>query len=137
MNRISGDVSIRFQHPNKELDFFSSLLGFPCFRSWTAGSPRQTPTGEPLAGTYNESYWVSRLDFVSQDGFAEQLAVVMDRLVTARKHLQAFRLSGGKIEIYLQLPGSVNNGDTIDSMLLKTMGELGIDLLIEVFPGMK
>ena len=77
------------------------------------------------------------MDFACEEGFTKHLMGAIDRLLAEEETLHAFRLSGGKIEIYLQLPGSVNNGDTIDSILLKTMGELGIDLLIEVFPGMK
>lgn len=77
------------------------------------------------------------MEFPCEEGFKKHLVIVIDRLLAEEETLHAFRLSGGKIEIYLQLPGSVNNGDTIDSMFLKTMGELGIDLLIEVFPGMK
>jgi hypothetical protein len=37
---------------------------------------------------------------------------------------------------FLQLPGSINNGDEIEAIHLKRMGELGIDFSIEVFPDM-
>lgn len=43
--------------------------------------------------------------------------------------------SGGRIEIYLQLSGSINNGGTIDSKLLKRMAMLSVNFLIEVFEG--
>ncbi len=130
-----GIVSVRFRHPTMDLTFLSSLLDLSCFRSWIAGSPRQTPIGEPLAGTYPASYWVSRLEFPSEAGFRKQFVLAINRLVKAKETLHDLRASGGKIEIYLQLSGAVNNGDTIDSALLKTLGELGVDLLIEVFVG--
>jgi hypothetical protein len=132
---FKGIVSVRFRHPTIDLTFLSSLLCLSCFRSWIAGSPRQTPVGELLPGTYPESYWVSRLEFPSEDGFGKQLVLVIDRLVKAKDTLHDIMVSGGKVEIYLQLSGAINNGGTIDSALLKTLGELEVDLLIEVFVG--
>jgi hypothetical protein len=134
---VTGIVSVRFRHPTMDLTFLASLLDMSCFRSWIAGSPRQAPSGEALPGTYPESYWVARLEFPSEDGFGKQLLLAIDRLVKAKETLHDFKVSGGKIEIYLQLPGEINNGATIDSALLKTMGELGVDLLIEVFVGVR
>jgi hypothetical protein len=130
----SGFVLVRFWHPIRDLTFLSSLLSMPCFRSWTAGSSRETPLGEPLNGTYSDSYWASQLEFPGEAGFREKLVFAIDRLTRVKKNIHDFKSSGGKIEIYLQLSGSINNGDTIESALIKTMGELGVDLLIEVFP---
>lgn len=135
MEMYTGNISIRFRHPTENLEFISSLLGLTCFRNWTVGSPQQTPTGEPLKGKYNDSYWVSRLEFPSEEGFIEQLMYIIDLLVKEKETLYDLKTTGGSIEIYLQLSGSINNGDTINSSLLKIMGDLGVDLLIEVFVG--
>ena len=131
----TGSILIRFRHPSRDLTFLSSLLGLSCSRNWKSGSPRQTPTGSPLSGTYPESYWVAQLDFPSEEGFGKKLLFVLDLLIKAKETLNEIRESGGKIEIYLQLSGAVNNGDTIKSTFLNAMGELGIDLLVEVFIG--
>lgn len=133
---ISGSFSLRFQHPNRNLGLFSALLGMPCFRSWVAGSPRRTPIGEPLPGVYKESYWTSRTEFDCEDGFNIPIAAIIDRLMEHAEILDEFTWSGGKIEIYLQLPGFVNNGDAIDAALLKKMAKMSIELAIEVFPNM-
>ncbi len=130
-----GIVLLRFRHPTKDLTFYSSLLAMPCSRSWIAGAPRQTPTGNALPGTYSESYWTSRLEFPCESGFSEKILYIVDKLSKEEKNLRDHKASGGKIEIYLQLPGSINNGDTIESELLKKIGYLGIDLLVEIFPG--
>ena len=130
----SGFVLIRFWHPKRDLTFLSSLLSMQCFRSWTAGSSRETPLGDKLDGTYSESYWVSQLEFPGELGFREKLVFAIDRLRRVKKDIHEFNSSGGRIEIYLQLSGAINNGDTIENELMKTMGELGVDLLIEVFP---
>ena len=133
---IKGNVLIRFRHPSKDLTYISSLLDLPCSRSWIAGAPRMTPTGEPLSGTNPDSYWSTELKFPSESGFGEQLRFAINRLKDNEKDLHDFKESGGKVEIYLQLPGSINNGDTIESVDIKKIVGIGVDLLIEVFPDM-
>lgn len=75
------------------------------------------------------------MEFPCKTGFSESLRFIVDKLVSEENHLRELKESGGKAELYLQLPGSVNNGDTIESKLIKKIGDLGIDLLVEVFPG--
>ena len=131
----TGHILIRLWHPTKDLAYASSLFEMPCLTSWTAGSPRQTPSGQLLSGNNSQSYWCSeQLEFSGESGFEKELAHTIERLASVENHLHDFRASGGKIEIYLQLPGSINNGDTIASEHLKTLGKIGIDLSIEVFP---
>jgi len=134
MNRRSGFLVIRCWHPTKDLAFLSSLLNMPCFRGWAVGLPRQTPLGEPLPGIYAESYWASQVEFPSEAGFNDKLMLAVGHLAKAEDTLHELKTSGGRLEIYLQLSGSVNHGATIASSLLKTMGELGLDLSIEIFP---
>jgi len=86
-----------------------------------------------LPGTYAESYWVSRSEYPVEAGFSNELEATVARLLQAQDHIRDLKTSGGKVEIYLQLSGSINNGDSIDSALLKKIGELGVDLLVEVF----
>ena len=83
---LMGRVLIRFRHPRMDLNFLSSVLDLPCSRSWIAGSPKQTPTGEHLSGTYAESYWYSLLEFPNDPTFREKLVLVIDRLVKARRN---------------------------------------------------
>ena len=132
---IPGYIIVRIWHPNKDLNFISSMLSMPEMRSWLAGSPRQTPTGRVLQGTNKESYWCSEQQvFFSDDGFSEKMSLMIDCLVKAEQNIIKLKNTGGKIELYLQLPGSVNNGGVLESSSLKTLGELGVNLLIEVFP---
>ena len=129
-----GYVAVRFEHPSKDLSFLTSLLSMECFRNWKAGSPRKTMKGEPLKGKYSESYWVAMLKFTEGESFKKNLIIAIDRLKKISETVVDIKSSGGKIEIYLQLPGSINNGGTIETKILKTMCDLNIDLLIEVFP---
>lgn len=133
-NMINGSVSLRFWHPTQNLTFLSLLLEMPCYRNWTSGASRETPKGKPLPGIYKDSYWVSRLEFSSKEGFKKQFVLAMDHLIKVKQKILKFNASGGKIEVYLQLPGNVNHGGTIDSKYSSMLSELDIDLLIEVFP---
>lgn len=133
--KVPGYIIVRVWHPTNDLEVFSSLLSMPKMRSWQAGSQRQTPTGRVLPGTNKESYWCSeQLRFSSDEGFKEEMASTVRSLIAAGQEFRDLKATGGKIELYLQLPGSVNNGGTFESSVLKTLGELGVDLLVEVFP---
>lgn len=131
----TGAVSIRFWHPCMDLNFLGELLRLPCFRRWTAGDDRVTPKGDPLPGKYKESYWVSRLDFSERLRFVKELTKLVTLVSSTQDALVQFQESGGRIGIYLSLPGKSNIGDDIDPSLLSLMGKLGITFMIEVMPG--
>jgi hypothetical protein len=102
---------------------------------WTAGDDRVTPKGDPLPGKYKESYWVSRLDFSERLRFVKELTKLVTLVSSTQDALVQFQESGGRIGIYLSLPGKSNVGDDIDPSLLFLMGKLGITFMIEVMPG--
>ncbi len=89
-----------------------------------------------MSGTYRESHWVGGLEFASTSGFRKKFVSLLRRLKRAEKTCRRIKETGGTIELYLQLPGSVNNGDTIEPALLNEMAQLGIELSIKVFPHM-
>jgi hypothetical protein len=110
------------------------MLGLPCLNSWLAGAPRKTLTGDPLPGVYRQSFWTSSQDFSIKKGFIGPVMQFVDKLIHSKKNVENIIKSGGRSTIYIQLSGSKNNGCTIKSETLKTLGELGVDLEIEVFP---
>jgi len=130
-----GEVAIRFWHPYMDLNFIGELLRLPCFRTWIAGDDRETPRGDPLQGKYKESYWVGGVDFSEQLRFSKELSKLVTLVSEAQDGLNEFNKTGGRIELYLFLPGKSNVGDDIDPPLLSLMGQLGITFMIEVMPG--
>lgn len=90
--------------------------------------------GGYLPGLYKNSYWCTSLEFPGENPFGEQLQKAIAHLVGIEKTANEIKSSGGRVEVYLQLTGLTNNGDTIDSEQLKILGNLGVDLLVEVFP---
>jgi hypothetical protein len=131
---LTGRVSLRFIHPTHDLNFLTSALGLPCRNSWVAGTPRTTLKGEPLPGVYRNSAWTSGQDFSITKGFVGPVMYLVGKLIQYRKIVEDIVQSGGTSSIYIQLAGAKNNGGTIKSQTLKILGELGVDLEIEVFP---
>ena len=119
---------------SEDLTFLSSVLGLPCHRSWLSGDRRRTPKGMLLKGIYRDSYWVSRIEFLAGKSFEEGFLLVINSLVKAENDILKLVQSGGKAEVYLQLPGYINHGMTIDKKSILILGGMGVDLSLEVFP---
>lgn len=132
---MSIAIAIRFCHPSRNLDFIGPLLDKQCFRTWEAGSKKTTITGEPLNGVNGSSYWTSFEEFSNKEGFISQINSDINVMLKHEDVLHELTTTGGKVELYLQLPGGANVGGEIEASALLLMGKLGIDLLIEVFPG--
>jgi hypothetical protein len=77
---------------------------------------------------------VSAVDFSSKEGFVEPFMQVVDKLIQSKETVDDIIHSGGSSSIYIQLTGAKNNGGSIKSETLKILGELGVNLEIEVFP---
>lgn len=99
-----------------------------------AGTERSTLKGDPLPGKYKESYWYSSLEFSEHNRFVKELTSLVNLVSNAQDDLIQFNETGGRVEIYLALPGEINVGDDIDAKLVYLMGSLGITFIIEVFP---
>jgi hypothetical protein len=130
----TGTVTFRFNHPSRDLRSLSDVFGVVPRKVWTAGEARQTPAGTPLPGTYRDSFWTLSLEFEPENGFEDRLVEVLDLLCREKATVEELQSTGGKVQIYLQLVGWVNNGGSIDALLLKRMVDLGATFEIEVFP---
>jgi hypothetical protein len=60
----------------------------------------------------------------------EQLA----RLKKVEKYFRHIRKTGGRIEFFVGLFSEKNMGAQVPSSLLATMGKLGIDLSLDIYP---
>lgn len=58
---MSTHVSLRLQHPTLDLAGLAAEFQLTPTRIWTAGAPRTTPAGDPLAGIQQESYCALRI----------------------------------------------------------------------------
>jgi hypothetical protein len=109
----------------------SSLLEMQPVRAWKAGERRVTPKGKELDGFYSESY----CSFAFKDVAEEELALfrITSSLARHQAYFHQIRAEGGRIEYFIGWLSSGNTGSILTSQLMKQMGELGIDLALDIY----
>ena len=114
-------------------EVITEALGMkPRFR-WNVGD-REGHTQAPLEGTYPTTYWCS--DAVKGMGFdlEERLRLEIAGVEPHSDFLTLFTSTGGSIEYYIGWStDAVNTGATFGADLLKRLGDLEIDLSLDVY----
>ena len=132
-------VSLRVLHPTVNPDTLTTKLSLQPSRKWKVGEPRSTPKGNKLKGINKETYWTAQLHreesllsrkVALEDFLTEQLA----RLKKVEKYFRHIRKTGGRIELFVGLFCDKNMGAELPSSLLASMGKLGIDLSLDIYP---
>lgn len=100
---------------------------------YKAGEPRMTPKGTPLDGVYDRSYCSFRLTGFDDEELHEMLVRVVDDLLQHKEIFRRIREDGGRAEFFIGWFSSGNTGDTFSHDLLRKMGELKIDLALDVY----
>jgi len=127
-------VVLLIKHPSIDPAVISSELKLEAFRSWKAGESRATPTGTPLPGTWRDSSWNHVFSYKGERKFFDEIRQLLIQLLPHKDFLLKISNEGGRVEIYLQLPGDLNQGSSAEPAMLKEMAELGLYLGVEVFP---
>jgi len=127
------DLLLRFFHPSLDPRVISDLLKLKPRRSWKAGDQAEGVNGELLKFKHKDSYWsysISRDDRI----FSEEINKTLEMLSPHKKFLSRFTKQGGRINLYLQLPGDTNVGSRLNSDIIAKMANLRVEFDIEVFP---
>lgn len=127
-----GNLAVQLRHAGGAVDELSQLIGLPTTREWNALDVVQRGPNLP-SRLRGENFWASDIELVSRN-FAGVIGEVVLSLNKRRKEIAEFAASGGKLELYLMLSGSVNGGDRLSPDLLRSLAELNVSLDIEVFP---
>jgi hypothetical protein len=133
-------ISLRLRHPVLDLAEASGVLKMTPSRSWRAGEPRTTPTGRPLKGFYEASYWTARIVKGESKELDLSTAIneVLSKLGQHGEFFSEFAMSGGKSELFIGwFFGEGNSGDVFEWRLLEKLAELRIDLSFDVYPTMQ
>jgi hypothetical protein len=131
-------VSLRITHPNIDPEIITRTLGLLPFRTAKAGEPRMAPTGAPLHGTYEHTFWGADLhqggNLRSTDIFLEDfLTQANSRLIPHAEFLRQLTVEGGYIEYFVGWFGSYM-GATLEPTLMKATVDLGIGIGFDVYP---
>lgn len=136
MVEYSYRVILRIRHPSIDPCEITMKLAMKPHRFWKVGDRRATPAGRALKGHYPDSLWSHHEKY---KGRSKNFFKRVDRLAKQLKLHTAFlhdiSASGGQSEIYIQLPGSINIGDSLHPNTLRLLADLDILLSVEVFPG--
>lgn len=127
---FSYKVSLQIKHPDADPKRVAAGIGLQAKRSWAVGEERRTPKGNPLPGSYRESYCVFDLGSGDDGELADFLRQTLTKLEHAAEFISELRRTGGKLNFYVTWSPN-ERGEVFDVELLAAMARLGIDLGIE------
>ena len=127
-------IVLLVRHPSMDPKEISRELRLEAFSAWKAGDQIKTPKGTVLPGTRERSSWNHVFEYEGESKLFEEAERVLSRLASKKDFFGRITKEGGYAEIYFQLPGDINQGDSAKPSLLKLMAELGLHLGVEVFP---
>lgn len=133
-SRTRFDIVLLVRHPTLDPAVITARLGLTPDRSWKAGDPRTTPTGHALPGRHPNSSWTCVFHYANGARFSTALDGILATVTSGKSLLQRIHKTGGTTELFLQLPGDANVGDTLPWEMLKKFAELKIGLSVETFP---
>jgi len=139
MSDYEFTISLRIRHPSIAPGEISRTLGIEPQHTWTVGESRRGPAGEPLEGTYRESFWMARL----MDGpqlSSEQVSVesallrTLAQLRRSMPFLAHLNAEGGVAELYISIFAREPFRLELLSESLALLGRLGLAIALEVQP---
>lgn len=134
MGTHSYNIIFRIRHPSIDPGELTRRLGVKPDQFWKIGELRTLPNGRVLKTRNRDSFW-SRSE--KYEGKSRTFFDKVDRLASRLKRHKAFldriTATSGKCEIYIQLHGDKNVGDTLSPETLALLADLNIFLSVEVF----
>jgi len=87
VNPYQFKICLRFRHPTADPADITLTLGINPSRSWRVGEPRCTPKGNPLEGTWPDTYWTAILTEGQwpQEGLADTLGGLLDQIAAHKR----------------------------------------------------
>jgi hypothetical protein len=128
-------VIFRIRHPSIDPSALTRRFAMKPSRSWKVGKLRRLPNGRVLKTRNTDSLWSYSERYEGRSKrFFKRVERLADRLKRHKILLHEISASGGRCEMYVQLPGAKNAGDTVQPATLRLLADLNIRLSIEVFP---
>lgn len=137
MTLYKYSISLRTRHPSRPPQEVTAALGIAPRFSWSAGEQRKTPSGQPIGGITNESYWTARVAEGAYPGrdLPTAIAELLDSLSPYQPYLADFVADGGRAELFIgwYFPQG-NSGDVLGFDLLARLAALRLDLSLDIYP---
>lgn len=127
-------ISLRLQHPRRDLSGCSAEFGAVPVREWRVGDARKTPRGQPLEGLWNDSYWTASLDVGDGEQVEDALSRVGRWLDGHAAFLQDHLASGGSCSLFIGFfLEHINSGFGLEPTLLSEYAARGIMLDFDIY----
>lgn len=97
------------------------------------GEPRTNPAGLALGGVYKRSYCLFPITREANEDLADLLERMSEELLKYQDLFLRIRAGGGRSEFFIGWYSTGNTGGTFGSSLLRRLGDLGIDLALDVY----
>lgn len=139
MSGYEFTISLGIRHPGVDPAEITQTLNIDPQHSWKAGDCRRGPAGEPLEGTYRESYWMSRLmsePQLSSEGLSVESVLVQTLANLRRAESLLVRLSdsGGLAEIHVSIFARDDFRLDLSPESLVSFGRLGLAIALDIHP---
>lgn len=137
-------ISLRLRgHPSIDPRLISRELRMRPHVAWRAGDRRVTPTGDPLEGFREVSYWSKTLSprrtwiraEVGSAAIAERrIEKLLERLRSHAAFFRRFRRERRSAEIWISSYSKRNYPLEIEPRLAKLLAQLRVTLIIDIYP---
>lgn len=131
-------ISLRIWHPTIPEEDISKIVGRKAKHSWTAGSPRISPKGNPLGGLRDSTYWTTELTtgtLISDPIEVEQaLTGFANDLAPLSEFFNGIRGDGGKVEFFVGLFGDGNIVVDLAPSLMGRLAQAGLSICLDYYP---
>jgi hypothetical protein len=131
-------ITMTIWHPSIVPAAISRRLRMRPHRTQTVGTPRRTPKGQRLDGTYPRSYWSAD---VTPGGVSSvrkppewYVARVGRRLEPHGVFLRRLRREGGRVLLWVSTHGEKNYAVELSPAALELLAGAGVELALDVYP---
>ena len=131
-------VTLRISHPQIDPCEISKQLGVESSSSWRSGDPIVGKNGEIREGKRKENFWRyqphKEHKLLSSDQYLEDyLEMFTKKLIMHKEYFSEIVRGGGKINYFIGLFSENSIGNDFSASLLKQLGELNIDLQLDIY----
>jgi hypothetical protein len=132
-------ASLRVRHPSLDPRLIATALSLPPERSRKLGDRRRTPKGNLLPGYEKESscHFRAVAEATTAEEFIATVDRFLDRLAPAGQFLRSIRAGGGRSDLFVGWFFGVSSALPLDHRWLAKLGELAIDLGLDIYGGHK
>jgi hypothetical protein len=138
MNADDYSVTLRIRHPNIDPRELTDRLGIYPQHSWKAGDPRRSAAGDPIDGTYRETYWVGLVPTMPPlphgSSFQPPQTMIFFKLLKMRRDAAFWEQlvnDGGSVECVIEIHSGGDFQLDLASSLLSLLAQLRITLSVE------